>query len=322
MLSNQNTNIDILLAKHFTKEQLSPTEKEQVKKWKQRNQQEYVRLKKLISKERKPIIVDTEKAWRTLLEKKQKKVEQKNIGNFLPNKFIFYGVAASLTLLLGTWVWFYLSKSPYEEYYNDKFFVTTYTLPDNSTVNLNHNARLRYYKNEKKIRKVELLSGEVFFEVQPNKQQPFTIITPNALVKVLGTSFNVKTNSKNTEVSVKSGVVSLSNHKKESLNLTQGEQGSVDSNGLTKTKMDNENYLAWKTRKLVFKNTSLYDAAKKLEDYYYIKIDITKNCENFFFTTTFTTETLEEAMKEIQFLTHIDYEIKENKVVISCVNCE
>lgn len=322
MLEEHHTYIDTLLAKHFAKENLSSNEQKQIDEWQKENEQEYARLKQLwIAKTAHTFRVDIDKAWKKVLAKKQQKKASRSIFGFTNSRLAIYAVAASLALLLGTFMWFYLSKSSYEEYYNANTVAATYTLPDNSTVTLNQNTRLRYYNKTKATRKTELLSGEVFFEVQPNKEKPFEIFTENAKIRVLGTSFNVKAAKENTIVSVKTGTVSLSKSDTESIKLTKGEQGVANHETLAKTELSNENYLAWKTRKLIFKNTSVYEAAKQLTDYFHVKISVPENCKCYF-TTTFTTETLDEAMKEIQILTHIKYEINENEVVISCENCE
>jgi ferric-dicitrate binding protein FerR (iron transport regulator) len=62
-------------------------------------------------------------------------------------------------------------------------------LPDNSKVLLRKGATLEYPASfDKDTRSVDL-SGEAFFEVQRNEQQPFVVSTANSKVKVLGTSF-------------------------------------------------------------------------------------------------------------------------------------
>ncbi len=322
MLSNNNSDINIILAKHFAKESLLPDEIEQLEQWKKENSEEYTRLKKLINNTTAtPIEVDTDKAWKKVLEKKQNRKTKTKVFKLRPN-FILYGVAASVLILTISWTWFYFFQASFKEYNNTNMVAKTYTLPDNSTVTLNYNTCLRYYTKDKTMRKTKLLSGEAFFSIQPNKQKPFIIATKNAKIEVVGTSFNVKTNIEETEVSVKTGIVSLSNNKDKSITLTYGEQGIVNSNTITKAKLKNENYIAWKNRKLILKNISLYDAVNELEDYFHIKIIVPKSCKNCYFTTTFTTESLYEALNEIKTLTHIEYKIKENQVTFSCANCE
>ncbi len=72
MNPKHNTDIDILLAKHFADEHLLSSENEQFMEWKQENSQKYAHLKKLIRKTSKTIIVDTDKAWKNILSVKKK----------------------------------------------------------------------------------------------------------------------------------------------------------------------------------------------------------------------------------------------------------
>ncbi len=53
------------------------------------------------------------------------------------------------------------------------------------------------------------LSGEAFFDVVPNPQQPFYIYTDKMVVKVLGTSFRVKALGAEESVAVSTGKVSV-----------------------------------------------------------------------------------------------------------------
>ncbi|HYH56778.1 MAG TPA: FecR domain-containing protein, partial [Anseongella sp.] len=85
------------------------------------------------------------------------------------------------------------------ESYNTITYTTDYAqkeviiLPDHSTVTLNGNSRLSFSRNwdKKPVREVEL-EGEAFFEVVKNESKPFTVITSEIGINVLGTSFNVK----------------------------------------------------------------------------------------------------------------------------------
>ena len=86
------------------------------------------------------------------------------------------------------------------------------TLPDGSTVYMNAGARLSYSKQfGRKNREVQL-TGEAFFDVTPDKKRPFSISAGNAVIRVLGTSFNVNSSNKENqvEVYVSTGIVELS----------------------------------------------------------------------------------------------------------------
>lgn len=79
-------------------------------------------------------------------------------------------------------------------------------LPDGSQVYLNYNSTVTY--DEEFIPRTIHMTGEVFFDVV-HDESPFTVITEQGDIKVLGTEFNVKTTAKQIEVDVKKGLVEL-----------------------------------------------------------------------------------------------------------------
>src|SRR5690625_7284292 len=83
------------------------------------------------------------------------------------------------------------------------------TLSDGSVVRLNRNSRLQL-QNEPGHSRKAWLEGEAYFDIQTDPERPFTISSGDALVEVLGTSFNVKGGEK-VLVAVVEGVVSLRN---------------------------------------------------------------------------------------------------------------
>ncbi len=128
-------------------------------------------------------------------------------------------------------------------------------LPDGSKVWLNRNSELVYGKDfGKKSRNVKLL-GEAYFDVAHDESRQFTIDAGKATVKDLGTSFNVITSNSNREVEVfvSSGKVLLSDISGSSrVELEPGYIGTIGSNGAKKSVNENQNYLSWRTRLLVY----------------------------------------------------------------------
>src|SRR6056297_3755318 len=72
-------------------------------------------------------------------------------------------------------------------------------LPDGSQVYLNYNSTVTY--DEEFIPRTIHLTGEGFFDVE-HDESPFTVITEQGDIKVLGTEFNVKTTAEQIEVDV------------------------------------------------------------------------------------------------------------------------
>lgn len=84
-------------------------------------------------------------------------------------------------------------------------------LSDGSVVSLGRDSRLSYPREFDADQREVYLSGEAFFEVQKNPNQPFLVFADETVTKVLGTSFRVKAyaGSPKVIVEVRTGRVSV-----------------------------------------------------------------------------------------------------------------
>jgi transmembrane sensor len=152
----------------------------------------------------------------------------------------------------------------------------TIVLPDESTVVLNGNSKLKYSKNwsGEQIREV-WIDGEGFFAVQHTKShQKFVVHTREGLsVEVLGTKFNVKSREHGSEVLLTEGKVKLNVDNTESpVYLNPGELATVKENQLSKRVVEGIQYTSWVRSKLVFDKTQLIELAQILQDTYGLKV--------------------------------------------------
>jgi ferric-dicitrate binding protein FerR (iron transport regulator) len=122
------------------------------------------------------------------------------------------------------------------------------TLPDGSNVILNRNTRLSYRSNFGRSGRNVSLEGEAFFEITPDKSNPFTVDAGKAMIKVLGTSFNVITSNDESavEVFVETGHVMLYDESgSQNIMLDPGFVGTLSQKSSEKKLNDNPNYMAW-----------------------------------------------------------------------------
>jgi transmembrane sensor len=209
-----------------------------------------------INSERK---IDVDSAW-------SKVTVRMNEHRFRTMRSTFIRVAAVALIIIGIGsVTLFLNNSGY---LSKKIFVATtieeknivVNLPDGSKISLNRNSELSYRENFGKKNRNVKLTGEAFFEIAPDASKPFIIDAGNAVVKVVGTSFNVITNNSNSavEVFVTTGKVILSDRTGlRSLDLEPGYVGKMDSKISGKTRNDNPNYLSWNTGLLVYERQKL-----------------------------------------------------------------
>ena len=273
-----------ILSKHFANE-ADENEEQRVTEFKSENPREYEVLKKIW--ESKAIDIrefDSEKAWKRVQDKIEKK-KTKILPIYRNIKRI--AIAASILFLttLGTYL---IIKSNSEEVkiiteINNNDSTKMIKLSDGSEIWLNQNASFTYpEKFQKRIREVKL-NGEAYFEVAKNKKSPFIIKTNHSDVKVVGTSFNISTNNKFTNVTVATGAVQVSSNKLgQKLILEPDQQATITNNQIFKSHNRNQNYLSWKTGKFVFDNTDLRIIVHDLNTYYNTKIiiddDFEKEC--------------------------------------------
>jgi transmembrane sensor len=226
---------------------------------------------------------------------------------------------------------------------------STITLPDGSKVWLNAGSSLSYNKDfGDEIREVDL-SGEAFFEVVPAtstvtaQRIPFIIHTRHIDVRVLGTSFNVKSypGDKKTETSLVHGkveVLILKPNKKivlrpneklivnndDTTALLTGKSVAADS--ASYYSVGNVSYVkadsilaetAWVQNKLVFDNESLLEIAQKLERWYNVEI---KFCDEKIqaerASGTFENITIQDALALLREIAPFHYTMKGNKIII------
>ncbi|WP_256009079.1 FecR family protein [Desertivirga xinjiangensis] len=158
----------------------------------------------------------------------------------------------------------------------------TLTLPDGSIVQLNRNSWISIDNHFGKNRRRDvILHGEAFFEVSKDKSHPFLVKASNAVVRVLGTRFNVSEDQRgnNVMVAVEEGIVTLrdqSQQAEDGLRLTAGQSAMRLSDGTVRPLSAKQihNYFSWRTGQLNFNDTSLKDVIDQLQLIYHTPISV------------------------------------------------
>jgi len=182
-----------------------------------------------------------------------------------------------------------------------------YHLADGSLVYLKGNSEIAFSKKFGQKERNISLKGVAFFEVRRNEKIPFKITTGNTTTQVLGTSFNVYSDStESVKVSVVSGVVAFySGNTENGVKLTAGEQASYNPSlaRVVKEQNPDPNFLAWKTGILYFNETPLTDAFRILQKQYSraFVFEPKRNGEPKL-TTIFDNQSLEAVLEELNLL--------------------
>jgi ferric-dicitrate binding protein FerR (iron transport regulator) len=313
-----------------------------------------------------PDNIDPDKAWKAIENKLSPKTKiserhtlrQRSGASINIYKKLF--IAASILLFIslsfsGAYL-FFITKNKSVTVYNEisvpKGSKSSIILSDGSKIWLNSCTKLKYPdKFESTLREV-YLEGEAYFEVAKDKNKPFFVRTSDLDIKVLGTSFNVKSyaNEGTIETTLESGLISISKKldggkinpmvikpnqrltfvKSEGRILVDEVKNTLEENESTtvnstqrKEKLylfENINtklYTSWKDNRLVFEDESFESLAEKMERWYNVKIIIKGDkLKQFKFTGTFERETIEQALKALQITTKFKYSFDRNIITI------
>jgi len=197
-----------------------------------------------------------------------------------------------------------------------------YQLPDGSKVWLNQSSKLIYPESfTNNIREV-FLEGEAFFDITSDPNKPFIIHANNTMTRVVGTSFGVRAikDADEVVVTVSTGIVNFSTGgKSQQVELKQGEQGvcKPEEQELKRNINPDPNSLAWKTKILVFKQSSLSEVAKVIENAYQTPITIDNSIAGLQLTSTFEQLSLEEIIQILEMTLQIKAEKQDNGFLLT-----
>ncbi len=198
----------------------------------------------------------------------------------------------------------------------------TVSLSDGSVIKLNSDTKFRFPKKFDSNKREVFLEGEAFFEVSRDTTRPFTVITGELKIEVLGTSFNVQNyDHNNAKVAVATGKVKVAamDDLSENVILKPAEMVvfNKDSISLIKSDFNPKEELSWKDGVLFFNNNSVYEIFEKLERWYGVEFRITKGANlNRRYTGSFTNESLNNVLQAIKFSTNFNYKIENEEVII------
>lgn len=145
----------------------------------------------------------------------------------------------------------------------------TDTLPDGTIITLNKHAKIAYneelFSNKRKVK----MSGEVFFDVRKDPARPFEVTADDIKVKVLGTSFNIKSNKDKTEVILETGSIQVSRNDVV-IKLEPDEKAIArkEETGIIQEKQSDHLYDYYRSKVFKLDNTPLWRFVEVLNEVY------------------------------------------------------
>lgn len=162
-----------------------------------------------------------------------------------------------------------------------EFFLT---LPDGTEVFLNSNSKLRYPCRFSESSREVHLEGEAFFKVKHSDSIPFLVISDRSVTKVLGTEFNIKTDSRANQITLCEGVVEVEHLiSKTKRVICPNEQATITDKKFSVEEVDSYEIRAWTEGRFYFKGKTLAEITDKLSDWYNVdfnfKLEKTKTIQ-------------------------------------------
>ena len=215
--------------------------------------------------------------------------------------------AVSLILLIPALFLFRYLSNPSAQQLTAGKEIMERTLPDGTIVTLNAGATLSYPSRFTGSFRQVTLKGEGWFEVAHDRTKPFIISSGNVRVRVVGTSFSFNTNAPGDkqELYLSTGIVKVyfENQPDNSAFLVPGERAEINNaeSDVIKTSIDDVNFLAWKTKHILFSNAPLDEVVKVLTRVYHIPVTLRDNiptdCR---ITATFDHQSLESVLNVLK----------------------
>jgi len=274
----------------------------------------------------RPIDVDT--AWNNLhgrLQKENLIADSGKERRFFAFSSFKWAAAAVLALCLTTVaIKFFIPeqhKMPLLSMRNaDAGNTLVKTLEDGSTVYVGGSSSVFYPARFAKDSREVMMQGNVLFDIAKNPEKPFRIETKKIIVEVLGTAFNVKSDTKgNFELSVIRGKVKVTQKASgESAYVVAGEQATiVDSHWQKKRSVDNQLLISF-TRNMKFKDEPLDKIVQVINLYSQRKVALKgEYIKNHKLNVRFYNNDVEGMTNIISLALHLKREITRDSIFIS-----
>ena len=269
--------------------------------------------------------VDVEKNWERFLKTTSgEKATRRKYSLGKRNKFLVRSAAAIFLAVLGITSFYLASNRSAQQIIkaSTDSQLMELTLSDGTAITLNKETILIYPEKQKRRKREVSLEGEAFFQVEHAAKSPFYIHMGEWTVKVVGTSFNLKTDDTgHIEVRVVQGKVLVyekGNHD-QAIKLVAGEEfvRNTVTGEAHKAKIQSENYLYWKTKKLIYRDEPLDKVLSELESQFGQKIIVSdplliQNRWN----STHEGQKLSEILDELCLYFNLEYNLKDDTIFL------
>lgn len=148
------------------------------------------------------------------------------------------------------------------------------TLPDGTKMHVNAGTKVIFPHRFKKKEREIFVDGEVFLEVAENKKIPFNVRTATMDIRVLGTSFNVRSYTDDTEQAVVllSGSVQVYTKDNHEATLSPNQKLGYSNGQCSISTINAQDYVSWINGYFIYKKEPLVNIMKQISRYYGVEV--------------------------------------------------
>jgi len=198
------------------------------------------------------------------------------------------------------------------------------TLQDGTIVWLNSGSSLRYPTIFAGAERRVEITGEAYFEVAKNPNQPFKVKInlssgEGGEIEVLGTHFNI--NAYEDEAAVKTTLLEGSvkvNHSNATSQLKPGQQLQLNKQGRVEivNKADLEETMAWKEGRFQFENADIHYIMRQIARWYDVEVEYKEEITRHFGGVISRNENVTKVLNLLELTGEVNFKIAGKKIIV------
>ncbi|GAA4786409.1 hypothetical protein GCM10023231_12980 [Olivibacter ginsenosidimutans] len=264
-----------------------------------------------------------DEVWMQLVQARNKPVPSRS--RRISQKVALFGVAAVVLTLVFVYPLLKEKIGPKQEQVAYELVEVPYgkkkklRMADGTLVHLNSGSVFRYPTRFERKQRLVFLRGEGFFEVAKDEKRPFLISTERSLTRVLGTRFNLRDYAaeQTPKITLLEGMVAYSGRDGKNPMLVKAHEEAFWTGKVWAKRVVNGSHTAdWKDNVIHLENLTLAEAVPVLERWYNVKIDFDPNLAALQLNGSFQNPPLEKLLKDISYITNIQYTLKNRHVLL------
>lgn len=274
------------------------------------------------------IVPAEEKMEGVILERIQQEINQGNerSGKVFGRRIVA-AIVASVVLVAGFFGYQYMGL-PFDETVTPQKLVNTSSttspaflvMEDQSKVWINSKSTIRYPSRFSPNKREVTLNGQAFFNIAKEKKRAFVVHAGELDIKVLGTTFDVKSYPEENEtvITLLAGKVEVSLAGDNQHTLLPNQQLIFDKTTkmVTLRSIDANHYDTWRDGEIIFTNLPLVMIAKGLERKFNKTFIIENKLKNRLITLKLKNGGLTEALEILSHSANLSYSVTGEKVII------